>query len=163
VSAAEKAQTEEDYSTPEITVRRFFNAIFGHTRKWPHAFSCLAPEGRAQFGSEKALMSFADYWEEKLLFLEEFVKKRHREFPYTHRTCFSPDKIRLDECSGTNATVAVELVENHLAREPLVINQTKHLTKHGRSWLLTSGELEGNLGDIVRIRKRRNGAHTKNA
>ena len=163
MSAVEKTQIEQDYSTPETTVSRFYSAILGPVRKWPLAFSCLAPEGQAKFGSEKALMSFADYWEEKLLLLEEFVKERHREFPYTHRTCFFPDRVQLKECSGTSATVAVELLENHLAKAPLVIVQVKHLTNHDRRWLLSSGDLEGNLSDIIEIRKRGNSARDENA
>lgn len=150
----ERAKTEETLSSPEATVARFYNALFGHTRNWPRAFSCLAPGGCAKFDSTRGLMSFADYWDDTLSFLEEFVEKRHSEFSYTHRTCFSLDTIHIKELSGDSALVSVEILENHLAPERLAIVQTKKLIKHGQRWLLENGELEGNLDTIIGIRRR---------
>ncbi len=141
-----------DFAEPEATVACFFNSVFGHTRNWPRAYSCLAPSARERFGPERGLQSFADYWDDKLSFLEELVKSRHKEFPYKHRTCFTPDRIEREELSGGRAIVSVALVENHVARERLMIAQTKELRRHGRQWLLSSGELEGDLDDIISVK-----------
>lgn len=147
---------EKDFSSPEATTACFFNSILGHTRNWPRAFSCLAPEGRNHFDSRRGLMSFADYWEDLLCFLEEFVKKHHRELPYTHRTCFSLNTIQLMSRSDSDAVVSVGILENHLASERMSILQLKQLAKHGQDWLLINGKLEGDLDDIIGIRSARN-------
>ncbi|UCD56565.1 MAG: hypothetical protein JSV16_12110 [Candidatus Hydrogenedentota bacterium] len=147
--------TETQFAEPETTITCFFNSIFGHVRNWPRAYSCLGPDARGTFDSMHGLPSFADYWEDKLSFLEELVKKRHMEFPYRHRSCFSLDNISREESSADRALIEVELVENHIARERLVILQTKELTKQGQNWLLTNGELEGNLDSVIVVRSLR--------
>lgn len=137
------------FPDPEATVQCFFNSLLGHLRHWPRAYRCLAPAARERFDSERGLLSFADYWEDKLSFLEEIVRKRHAEYPYNHRSCFSLDHIRRESVSVGRAVIAVELVENHVAPERLLVLQRKELSKHGRDWLLESGELDGNLNDII--------------
>jgi hypothetical protein len=141
----------ENLGTPEATVSRFYNAIFGPTRMWPRAYSCLSPDAQQRFEAAGGLRSFADYWEDTLSALEEFVGKRHREHPYTHRTCFMPARTVRKDCSADRAAVSVDLLENHLSRERLVITQDKHLLKDGPRWLLTSGELDGALDDIISV------------
>lgn len=149
---------EMRFSEPEATVRCFYNSLLGHIRHWPRAYSCLAPAARRRFDPERGLLSFADYWEDKLSFLQEIVKRRHREYPYSHRSCFSLDGIRREEVSAGRAVISIELVENHLAPKRLLVLQTKELSKHERGWLLNSGELDGNLNEIIVTRnlRRRN-------
>jgi hypothetical protein len=147
-----KPNTEQMFSSPESTVALFYNALFGHTRNWPRAYSCLAPQARRQFEAAKGLTAFADYWDEQLSFLEECVRHRHRQYHYTHRTCFSTDKPRVVDIAGNTAIVSVEILENHIASEQLVIVQSKELVRNDQSWLLTNGELEGNLDGIIEIR-----------
>jgi hypothetical protein len=147
--SSRQKETEACFSEPEAAVACFFNSLFGHVRNWPRAYSCLAPAARGKFDSERGLLSFADYWEDKLSFLEEIVKKRHAEYPYSHRSCFSLDRVRPEEVSAGRAVIAIELVENHVAPERLLVLQTKELSRHGRGWLLNSGELDGNLNEII--------------
>lgn len=143
---------KSECSKPGNTVACFFNSVFGHTRNWPRAYSCLAPSARERFGPGPGLQSFADYWDDKLSFLEELVRARHREYPYTHRSCFSLDRIEKKQLAGDRAVFRVELVENHVARDRLMLVQTKELLTHDGRWLLASGELEGNLDDIIIMR-----------
>ncbi len=161
--SVERARIEETFSSPEATVVCFYNALFGHTRNWPRAFSCVAPAGRAKSDFGKGLMSFADYWDDTLSLLEKFVEKRHKEFSYTHRTCFSLDKTHVEELSGDRAVVSVEILENHVAPERLAIVQTKNLVRHKEKWLLENGELEGNLDTIIRVRRRPRRDNTQRA
>ena len=140
------------HSEPEFAVSRFYNSIFGHTRNWPRAYRCLAPSALERFGPERGLQSFADYWDNKLSFLEEIVKPRHEEYPYTHRTCFSLDRVEEKWLGSDSAVFSVELIENHVARDRLTIVQTKQLVRHAGQWLLTSGELEGSLDDIIHVK-----------
>ena len=144
-----KKDTRERSADPEATVSRFFNSMFGHIRNWPRAYSCLDPKARRRFDSGGGIPAFADYWEDKLSFLQELVRKRHAQYPYSHRSCFSLDRIRCKELSEGRAVIALELVEIHVAHERMVIHQTKELSKKGRNWLLASGELEGNLDEII--------------
>lgn len=148
---SKRKNTEMDFPEPEATVACFFNSLFGHTRNWPRAYACMTRKAREKFDSERGLPSFADYWEDKLSFLEELVKQRHTELPYKHRTCFSLDHIQQEDISADRAVVSVELVENHLAPERLKVVQRKELSKHGQNWLLTSGELEGNMDEIILV------------
>lgn len=148
-------ETVTDLSTPEMTVACFFNSLLGPTRNWPRAYSCLAPNGRESFDNGRGLQAFADYWDERLTFLEELVEARHSQYPYTHRSCFAPDNIRLERISSDLAVVTLELLENHVAPERLVIAQSKELSRLGNDWLLLSGKLEGNLNDIIETRKTR--------
>ena len=141
--------TRPQLANPEATVTRFFNSIFGHTRNWPRAYSCLDREARQRFDSDEGLRCFADYWEDKLSFLEELVRKRHAQYPYSHRSCFSLDRIRCRELSEDRAVAELELTENHVAKERILIYQTKRLSRQGQNWLLASGELEGNLNEII--------------
>ncbi len=147
--SSKQKEIEACFAEPEAAVTCFFNSLLGHVRNWPRAYSCLAPAARSTFDSERGLLSFADYWEDKLSFLEEIVKKRHAEYPYRHRSCFSLDRVRREEVSAARAVIAVELVENHVAPERLLVLQTKELSRHGRGWLLDSGELDGNLNEII--------------
>jgi len=141
-----------DCGNPGAVVTRFFNSLLGHTRNWPRAYSCLAPSAREKFGPERGLQAFADYWDDKLSLLEELVKAHHDEYPYTHRACFSLDSIEQSQLAGKRAVFSVELVENHVAKDRLMILQTKELAYHEGGWLLTNGELEGNLDDIITVR-----------
>ena len=143
------------FGDPGEVVARFFNSIFGRSRSWPDAYDCLSPTARDRFEAEHGLRSFADYWEDKLSFLEEIVKRRHGEFPYTHRTCFTLERIEPREISGERAKFGVELIENHAAAKRLVIVQTKILEKHEGYWLLLNGELEGSLDNIIIVNNRR--------
>jgi hypothetical protein len=140
---------------PQAVLSRFFNAIFGHTRNWPRAYDCLSPAAHERFDSAERLRSFADYWEDRLSFLEELVKNRHGEFPYTHRSCFTPDHIQCRELSADRAVFAIQLIENHVASERLTIDQVKALEKRGGRWLMTNGELEGDLDSIISVMRRR--------
>lgn len=155
--------TDTLFSEPGAAVACYFNSIFGRARNWPRAYNCLSPAARNEFGSEHGLRAFADYWEDKLSFLEEIVKIRHGEFPYTHRTCFTLDRVERRELAGDRAVFAVELVENHVAAERLKIAQTKIEEKHGETWLLANGKLEGNLDDIITVNSRRARGASKNA
>ena len=148
----DKQETQSVFSGPEEVLTCFFNSLFGHTRNWPRAYSCLAPDARERFGAERGILTFADYWDDKLSFLEELVKARHGEYAYTHRTCFSLDSIRRERLSAEAAFFAVELVENHVARDRLMIIQRKKLSRHGKGWLLANGELEGSLDDIIKVK-----------
>jgi hypothetical protein len=107
---------------------------------------------RAEFERRGGLLAFADYWEDKLSFLEELVKRRHREYPYRHRSCFSMDNVAYESIIGDQAVVTLELLENHLARERLVVLQRKSLVKQDQDWLLRNGELEGNLDKVIVVR-----------
>lgn len=80
------------------------------------------------------------------------MQKRHGEYPYSHRSCFSPAYIRCTELSGNRAVVELVLMENHIARERMMVHQTKELSKRENGWLLASGELEGNLNEIIVVR-----------
>ena len=133
----------------------FFNSIVGHTRTWPRAYACLSSAASERFESDHGLASFADYWEDKLSFLEELVQSRHREFPYTHRTCFSLDRIEPRNLADAHCVFAVRLIENHVAAESMMIVQTKIMEKHEGKWLVANGELEGNLDDIIIVKSRR--------
>lgn len=140
---------------PEAAVRCFYDSIFSHTRNWPRAYSCLSAEARRKFGIERGLLSFADYWDDKLSLLEELVKKRHAQYPYSHRVCFTLQRVRCEEIYAQHATVSLELAENHLSHERMFILQTKHLSKCGELWVIDSGELEGSLDEIIEVRGRR--------
>jgi hypothetical protein len=143
------------FGDPGEVVAQFYNAIFGRSRNWPRAYDCLSPAARDMFETEHGLRSFADYWEDKLSFLEEIVKPRHGEFPYTHRTCFALDRVEPRETSDERAEFGVELIENHAAPTRLVVVQTKTLERRGCDWLLLNGELEGNLDDTIIVNSRR--------
>ena len=148
----------EPHSTfvdPGEVLARFFNSIFGRSRNWPQAYDCLFPAARDIFEAGQGLRSFADYWEDKLSFLEELVRRRHGEFPYTHRTCFALDRIEPHHISDERAQFGVELIENHAAPKRLVIVQTKILEKRRGAWRLLSGELEGGMDDIIMVNNRR--------
>ena len=147
--------TDVSFGDPGEIVARFFNSIFGPSRNWPRAYDCLSPTACDMFEAEQGLRSFADYWEDKLSFLEELVKHRHDEFPYTHRTCFALHRIEPRELSGERAEFGVELLENHAAPKRLVIVQTKTLKKRECRWLLLNGELEGSMDDIIILNNRR--------
>ena len=147
---------EADAAGPEAVLTRFFNSIFGHTRNWPRAYDCLSPAAREKFDSQKGLRSFADYWDDKLSFLEELVDTRHREFPYTHRTCFALHGVESRELDSDRVVFAVRLVENHVASERLTLDQVKTLEKRGGRWLVTNGELEGNLDNVISVKRHRN-------
>lgn len=151
----QNSSAEADAAGPEAALRRFFNSIFGHTRNWPRAYDCLSPAAREKFDSQKGLRSFADYWDDKLSFLEELAGTRHREFPYTHRTCFALHDVALRELTPDRAVFAVRLVENHVAPERLALDQVKTLEKRGGRWLVTNGELEGNLDNVISLRRHR--------
>jgi hypothetical protein len=140
-------------SEPEATVSRFFNSIFGHIRNWPQAYTCLSSAERQRFESQGGIAAFADYWEDRISLLEELVKKRHNEYPYRHRSCFSMDNVSYESVSSDSAIVALELLENHLSRERLVVLQRKELVKEGNDWLLKSGELEGKLNEVIKVHK----------
>jgi hypothetical protein len=140
---------------PQTALSCFFNAIFGHTRNWPRAYERLSPAARERFDSAEGLRSFADYWEDRLSFLEELVKNRHGEFPYSHRSCFTPDHIQCRELSANHAIFAIQLIENHVAPERLIIDQVKTLEKHGDTWLMANGTLEGNLNNIISVVRHR--------
>lgn len=159
--ASMSKQAEMPFDEPGETVTCFFNSIFGRTRNWPHAYACLVRAARTDFDANHDLRKFADYWDDKLAFLEEIVKSRHDEFPYTHRTCFTLDRVEQRELEGDRAVFDVELRENHVAAEQIAILQTKTLEKHDGRWLLTSGELEGNLDDIIIFRRRNARTATK--
>ena len=152
VRSADKQKTLSAFLEPEEALACFFNSLFGHTRNWPRAYSCLAPDARERFVAERGILTFADYWDDKLSFLEELVKARHGEYAYTHRTCFSLDSIRQERLSADAAVFAVELVEKHVARDRLMIVQRKKLSRHGQGWLLANGELEGSLDDIIKVK-----------
>lgn len=137
---------------PEAAVSRFYNCIFGHIRNWPMAYSCLTDTGKEAFRDRGGITAFADYWEDRLSFLEDLVKRRHREYPYRHRSCFSMDNVNYESVSKDHAAVTLELLENHLARERLVILQRKELVRAGNSWLLKDGKLEGSLDRIIVVR-----------
>ncbi len=149
----DSAQTS--FGDPGEVVARFFNSIFGRSRHWPHAYDCLSPVARDMFEAEQGLRSFADYWEDKLSFLEEIVRRRHSEFPYTHRTCFALDRIEPHDISDERAQFGVELIENHAAPKRLVIVQTKILERRQGAWRLLNGELEGDMDDIIMVNNRR--------
>jgi len=140
-------------STPEDTAMCFFNSLFGHTRNWPRAYACLGPHALYKFDSMRGLQSFADYWEEKLSFLEDLVKNRHSQLPYTHRSCFSVDRLRIEERTADQTIIEVELAEIHLSKERVTIVQTKELNRNGQAWLLRNGKLEGNLDKIIVVRR----------
>ncbi|RJP24235.1 MAG: hypothetical protein C4520_04330 [Candidatus Abyssobacteria bacterium SURF_5] len=142
---------ETRFAEPEATVCCFYNSIFGHLRNWPQAFSCLTRAERERFEARGGIFAFADYWEDKLSFLEDLVKKRHREYPYRHRSCFSMDNVCYESLSGDHAVVLLELLENHLSRERLVVVQRKALFREGADWLLTNGELEGKLNEVITV------------
>lgn len=142
---------ETNFAEPEACVSCFYNSIFGHLRNWKLAYACLASEERGRFEARGGIAAFADYWEDKLSFLEDLVKKRHQEYPYRHRSCFSMDNVCYGPVSGDRATVSLELLENHLARERLVVAQRKELVKEGNDWLLKCGELEGNLDEVITV------------
>lgn len=146
------ANEDEYFHEPEATVRRFYNAILGTLRNWPIAYSCLCAEARESFEARQGMLSFADYWEDRLSFLEELVRKRHQEYPYVHRSCFVLNQVRYESQSVERAVVVAQLVENHLGQERLVISQQKLLVYEGRKWLLTNGELEGNWDEIIIVR-----------
>lgn len=154
-SAAANNAADALFEGPSLTLNRFFDSIFGHTRNWPRAYACLSPAARQEFESGRGLRSFADYWEDKLSFLEELVRDRHKEFPYTHRTCFSLDHIEpLDTTAGL-CVFSVRLIENHVAPETMMLVQTKTLEWHQGEWLVTNGKLEGNFDDILMVKSRR--------
>jgi hypothetical protein len=142
---------ETDFAEPEACVSRFYNSIFGHTRNWQTAYSCLASEERERFEARGGIAAFADYWEDKLSFLEELVKKRHQEYPYRHRSCFSMDNVCYGYVSGDRAMLSLELLESHLSRERLIVAQSKELIREGNDWLLKNGELEGNLDEVITV------------
>jgi len=143
------------FDEPASVLNRFFNSIFGHTRNWPRAYACLSHAARERFELEKGLRSFADYWEDKLSFLEELVRERHEEFPYTHRTCFSLDQIEPLDIAGGCCVFRVRLIENHVAPETMMLVQSKALEQHGGKWLVANGELEGAFDDILIVKSRR--------
>ena len=150
--ASRQHKTTSQPAGPEATVTRFYNSIFAHTRNWPRAYSCLSPEACRKFDSGGGLCSFADYWEDKLSFLEELVRKRHVQYPYTHRSCFSLDRMYCAQRSEDRAVVEIELAEIHVAHERMAIRQTKEVSRQGHEWLLDSGELEGNLNENIIVR-----------
>jgi len=137
---------------PEAAVRCFYDSIFGHVRNWPRAFSCLSAGARHKFGVERGLLSFADYWDDKLSFLEDLVKKRHAEYPYAHRVCFSLSHVCCEEISPEHAAVSLELAENHLSHERMFVMQKKYLSRQGQVWLMESGELDDKLDEIIVVR-----------
>jgi hypothetical protein len=146
---------DSDFHAAESVLNRFFNSIFGHTRNWPRAYACLSSAARERFESQTGLRSFADYWEDKLSFLEELVRDRHKEFPYTHRTCFSLDQIESLDMAGGRCVFSVRLIENHVAPETMMLTQKKALEKHEGEWLMANGELEGAFDDIITVKHRR--------
>ena len=148
-SLSEQNMTALRFREPEATVICFFNSLFGPIRNWARAYSCLGAEARSRFDSEHGLQSFADYWDDTLSLLDDLVKKRHIEFPYTHRSCFVPDRIDQTAISENRASFEIELLENHVSPERLTIIQTKDVSKHEGNWLLVSGELEGNLDEVI--------------
>jgi hypothetical protein len=154
-SPASNNPADINFHEAESVVSCFFNSIFGHTRNWPRAYACLSPGAREKFESMQGLASFADYWEDKLSFLEELVHDRHKEYPYTHRTCFSLDQVEASELADTYCVFEVRLIENHVAAESMLIVQTKTTEQHEGKWLLANGELEGKLDDIIIVKSRR--------
>jgi hypothetical protein len=155
MSLGENNAAGAHFDEPASVLNRFFNSIFGHTRNWPRAYACLSPAAHERFESEHGLRSFADYWEDRLSFLEELVRDRHKEFPYTHRTCFSLDQIEPIGLERNSYAFSVRLIENHVAPETMMLTQTKTLEKHKGEWLLANGELEGAFDDIIIVKSRR--------
>ena len=146
---------EADFHDAESALSSFFNSIFGHTRNWPRAYACLSPAAGERFELDRGLRSFADYWEDKLSFLEELVQDRHKEFPYTHRTCFSLDQIEPLDIAARRCVFSVRLIENHVAPETMMLVQTKTVEMHEGKWLVANGEIEGTLDDIIIVKSRR--------
>ncbi len=151
-SPSDTTEHEACFSEPEAAISCFYNSLFGHIRNWPQAYSCLWRREREKFESHGGITAFADYWEDRLAFLEELVRKRHLEYPYRHRSCFSMDNVHYEGVGADRAIVTLELLENHLSRERLVVLQRKELIKEGGNWLLKNGELEGKLDDIIVVR-----------
>ena len=152
MNASENEKIPETcFTEPEACVSCFYNSIFGHLRNWSMAYSCLSTAEREKFESRGGMTAFADYWEDRLSFLEELVKKRHQEYPYRHRSCFSMNNVCYGSITGDQAVVLLELLENHLARERLVVSQRKELVKEGNEWHLKNGELEGKLDEVIKV------------
>lgn len=141
-----------NFSDPEEVLNRFYDSILGHTRNWPRAYECLSPLARERFEIERGLQSFADYWDDKLTFLEELVESRHREFPYTHRTCFWLNRVERQESDGERAVFRVELLENHAAPERMLVAQVKAVENCSGKWMLADGTFEGDMDDVITVK-----------